>query len=421
MPSNAPLFQLVRRLQGNQGDELSDGELLRLFLAQPEQSAFARLVHRHGTMVFHVCRRVLGHSHDVEDAFQATFLILVQKAQQLQHRDTVGDWLHGVAHRTALKARAMNTRRTTKERAAVSQVKVENPDETTNWRQLLDEEIHKLPQPFRQALVLCDLEQQTRREAAQSLGWQEGTVASRLARGRALLGKRLKNRGVEITAALISVELAKAAQSTALPISWIQAVTQAACELASTGTLLTSASMQVIRLIKAAMVSATTHKASILVAAVTIAFAIAGWNWSASRESQPDLLMANSTTVTVTAQAPISANTPARKPASAAARKNNTVLAKVDQPPVKQRSVNGAEEEIIFDLGLSEEQLTDYLLVRDILHRQTQEMYKLTTGRRERGLEINRDWNLSLMQIMTAEQYLRYCQYWDERAYRAGR
>ena len=421
MPSYAPLFQLVQRLQGNQGDELSDGELLRLFLAQPEQSTFARLVNRHGTMVFHVCRRVLGCSHDVEDAFQATFLVLVQKAQQLQQRETVGDWLHGVAHRTALKARAMNTRRTTKERAAASQVKVENTNEITNWRQILDEEIHKLPQPYRQALVLCDLEQQTRREAAQSLGWQEGTVASRLARGRALLGKRLKNRGVEISAALISVELAKAAQSTALPLSWMQAITQAACELASTGTLLTSASVQVARLMKAGLASATTHKASILVAALAIAFGIAGWNWSASRENQPDQAIVNSPIATITAQAPGSANAPARNPVSPAARKNHTVLAKSDQPPVKQRSVNGADEEIIFDLGLSEEQLADYMLVRDILHRQTQEMYTLTTGRRERGMEINRDWNLSLMQIMSAEQYLRYCQYWDERAYRAGR
>lgn len=97
------------------------------------------------------------------------------------------------------------------------------------------------------------------------------------------------------------------------------------------------------------------------------------------------------------------------------------MLAEMDDPPLRTRQLSGSDEDILFELGLSDDQLLQFLIVRDILHEQTQEMYKLAKGKRERGLEINRDWNASLMQIMTPEQYLGYCQYWDDRTFRASR
>lgn len=415
MSAYAPLLQMVRDSQEKHRDDFSDGELLRLFLAKPEQSTFAMLVQRHGTMVFHVCRRVLGRSHDVEDAFQATFLVLVQKAKQLQHRDTVGDWLHGVAYHTALKARAMITRRLNRERHAAKPVVVLSTFDSETWRQILDEEIRKLPIRYRQALVLCDLEQMTRKEAAKSLGCFEGTVASRLARGREMLGKRLRSRGIEITSALIALELAAPVQ--ALPLPLMQTITQAACKLASGASVVCAASAQIARLMKAGLAGSLTHKAAILVSALALSIGLSGWLSMSAIPQQPHhppMISAASTSTP--------AGTPARQRSISPARKMEPImLAEMDDPPLRTRQLSGSDEDILFELGLSDDQLLQFLIVRDILHEQTQEMYKLAKGKRERGLEINRDWNASLMQIMTPEQYLGYCQYWDDRTFRASR
>src|SRR5204862_6148019 len=124
----------------------TDGALLERFIAARDEAAFEALVQRHGPMVLGVCRRVLGNEADAEDAFQATFLVLVRKAASVRPRGMVGNWLYGVAHTTALKARAMNTKRLAKEREAAARPKPEVAAET--WEQLharLDQELKALP------------------------------------------------------------------------------------------------------------------------------------------------------------------------------------------------------------------------------------------------------------------------------------
>jgi RNA polymerase sigma factor (sigma-70 family) len=179
----------------------ADGELLDRFLRRRDEAAFALLVRRHGPMVLAVCRRALGNTADAEDAFQAAFLALVRKAGALAARPTVGDWLHGVARRVAAKARAAAARRRDKEYVAARD-EAGPAAERNDWLPWLDEEVGLLPAKFRLPVVLCDLEGRTRAEAARELGWPEGTVAGYLARGRALLARRLLRRAAACGGAL---------------------------------------------------------------------------------------------------------------------------------------------------------------------------------------------------------------------------
>ena len=178
-------------------DGASDGRLLEWFLARGDGAAFAALVRRHGPMVLGVCRRVLRDWHDAEDAFQATFLVLVRRAASIAPREAVGPWLYGVAYRTALKARVAAARRRRKERQAPADpADRAEPDGGAEWRPLLDEELSRLPDKYRAAVVLCDLEGKSRRDAAACLRVAEGTLSSRLARARRILARRLARRGV---------------------------------------------------------------------------------------------------------------------------------------------------------------------------------------------------------------------------------
>jgi RNA polymerase sigma factor (sigma-70 family) len=175
---------------------LSDGELLQQFTTHNDHEAFAALVRRHGPMVFGVCRRVLRDSHDAEEAFQSTFLVLVRKASGLAHPERLGNWLHGVAQRTAAKLKVAAARRAAHEAAAGH---APDPGPDTDWadmRQALDEEIVALPEKYRAPLVMCYLQGLTNEEAARRLGWPTGSMSYRLARGRELLRDRLHRRGV---------------------------------------------------------------------------------------------------------------------------------------------------------------------------------------------------------------------------------
>src|SRR6266498_2094287 len=191
---NPVIHQLRRAVLLRDGAGLTDGQLLESFLSGNDEAAFEVLVRRHGPMVWGVCRRVLRDHHDAEDAFQATFLVLVRKAASVVPRELVGNWLYGVAYRTATSAKAMNARRRVKERSAA---KPEACEEAawTDVRPLLDEELSRLPDKYRIPIVLCDLEGETRREAARQLGWPEGTLSTRLRAGRHLLAKALARRG----------------------------------------------------------------------------------------------------------------------------------------------------------------------------------------------------------------------------------
>ncbi len=217
---------LLRAAQRRDAEEQTDGSLLTRFVRDSDEAAFAALVRRHGPMVLGVCRRVLGNAADADDAFQATFLVLVRRAASLAMRPVLGDYLHGMARRTALKARTAAAHRRFKERQAARPVAA--PAEPRNdYLPLLDDALSRLPEKYRLPLVLCDLEGRTRREVAAQLGWAEGTVAGRLARGRELLAKRVL-RGVAVARGAVPGLLAGAGAQAALPPALVNATVQAA-------------------------------------------------------------------------------------------------------------------------------------------------------------------------------------------------
>ena len=191
--------------------ELTDGQLLERFATGPGEAAelaFAALVERHGPMVLRVCRSVLTGPHDAQDAFQATFLVLVKKARGLWVRDSLGPWLHQVAYRTASCARLASSRRHRHEQGAAllrTEARVELHD--NDLSRVLHEEIERLPERFRAPLVLCDLEGSSHEQAARHLGWPIGTVKSRQARGRERLRDRLRRRGVAPQSAMLATAL----------------------------------------------------------------------------------------------------------------------------------------------------------------------------------------------------------------------
>ena len=183
------LVQQLRGLLVTQHTEgMSDEVLLQGFLSNRDESAFEALVRRHGPMVLGVSRRILGNTHDAEEAFQTTFLVLVRKAESIRPRSMVGNWLYGVACRIALDVRRTTARRKAME-AAVPPRALPAAEERAELRTMLDEEVQRLPEKFRAVVVLSDLEGKSRKEVASQLGWPEGTVASQLARGRARLAK----------------------------------------------------------------------------------------------------------------------------------------------------------------------------------------------------------------------------------------
>jgi RNA polymerase sigma factor (sigma-70 family) len=188
---------------------LSDPDLLRRFLRERDDSAFVVLVRRHGPLVLGACRRILHHDQDAEDAFQATFLVLVRKAATLRSPATLANWLYGVANRTALGMRRAAVKRRAKEALAMPRTDHEG-QVPVDFRLAFDEELTKVPDKYREAVILCDLQAKTRREAARELGCAEGTVASRLARGRALLAQRLARRGIGIGIGISAAAVASA-------------------------------------------------------------------------------------------------------------------------------------------------------------------------------------------------------------------
>jgi RNA polymerase sigma factor (sigma-70 family) len=227
------LHQLCRAALRDGGP--TDGELLQAFVAHADAAAFAELVRRHGPMVLGVCRRVLGHAHDAEDAFQATFLVLARRAAAVRPRELVGNWLYGVAFRTALKARARAAKRRARERQ-VTDVPTTEAADAAVWRDLqplLDEEVNRLPDKYRVPVVLCDLEGRSQRDAARHLGWPEGTLTTRLARARRLLAKRLTRRGVALSAAALAVTLAQQAAAATVPAALVGSTVQAATLVAA--------------------------------------------------------------------------------------------------------------------------------------------------------------------------------------------
>jgi RNA polymerase sigma factor (sigma-70 family) len=223
-------------------DGLSDGQLLARFVAARDQTSFAALVRRHGPMVWRVCLRVLGHVQDAEDTFQATFLVLACKAASVQKQESVGSFLYGVAYRTALDARTVRLRRRLRERQVEDMPHPEvAPPPGQDWRPWLDQELSRLPEKYRAAIILCDLEGRTRKDAARHLKIPEGTLSSRLATARRLLAKRLTRYGLSLSGGALAVALSESS-SVAAPGPLVAATVQAAV-LAASGQWAVSASV----------------------------------------------------------------------------------------------------------------------------------------------------------------------------------
>lgn len=195
-PALNTVMQYVRHLAGPpEAATLTDRELIQAFVSRRDEAAFAALVHRHGALVWGVCRRVLATAQDAEDAFQAVFLVLARKAPSVSWRSDVSNWLYDVSVRTACKARVLAARRRVCERKAHSMPVPETANERmADLRSHLDEEMGRLPAKYRQPLVLHYLEGKSYSEIAVQLGLPEGTVSSRLARGREMLRRRLERR-----------------------------------------------------------------------------------------------------------------------------------------------------------------------------------------------------------------------------------
>ncbi len=210
--SGVILGQLDRVFNQETVTGLDDDQLLKRFVVERDEVAFAALVARHGPMVLGVCRRILHAEHDVEDAFQATFLVVVRRAKAIHDGGLVGHWIYGVAHRVAVRARANAARRYVHEQTlTAAQSGGESPSregERSELRGVLDEELARLPELLRVPLVLCYLEGLTHEEAARRLRWPVGTVRSRLARGRDKLRSRLIRRGLTADDATLTAAIA---------------------------------------------------------------------------------------------------------------------------------------------------------------------------------------------------------------------
>ena len=197
----------------------ADAALLTRYARDRDNAAFAELLRRHGPVVLGVCRRILSSPHDAEDAFQAVFLVLAKRPEAIRPAGQVGNWLYGVAVRTANKAKVAAARRWRREMASVMASRerqrpescVGSSQDQAELRSIIDAELSRLPQKYRAVIVLCDLGGKTRAEAARELRCPEGTVAARLHHGRKLLADLLTRRGISVPASALAAILGREA------------------------------------------------------------------------------------------------------------------------------------------------------------------------------------------------------------------
>jgi RNA polymerase sigma factor (sigma-70 family) len=242
-----------------------DRQLLRRFLNQRDEAAFAALLDRHGAMVLRVCRRVLHDGHEAEDAFQATFLILARKAGTIRKQQSLSSWLYSVAYHVAVRARAGAARREELTSRAPRPASVD-PLAEVSGRELLsvlDEEMQQLPDKYRAPLVLCYLEGRTQDEAAHQLGWSPQMLRGRIDRGRAALQRRLMRRGFGLSSALAGSLLEEMSAPAAAPALLITRTLRAAvCSSIEQPTIV---SAQVTALVEGGVSSLGATKAKLFV------------------------------------------------------------------------------------------------------------------------------------------------------------
>src|SRR5262245_28310104 len=277
-PASEVIQHLRRTALRRAGEEVTDGQLLEDYLAGRDEAALAALVHRHGPMVWGVCRRVLPNYHDAEDSFQATFLVFVRRAASITSRELLANWLYGVARQTALKARATAARRETRE-GPMTEIPEPAPARQPLWQDLqphFDEALSRLPDKYRAVMVLCELEGKTRREAARQIGVPEGTVAGRLARAKVMLAKRLAPHVLGVSAGGLALLLSQNAAPAAVPgqvLTWtIKAASLFAAGPAAAGVV----PVQVAALTEGVLKSMTRTKLNAAVAGLLMVTVLGG-------------------------------------------------------------------------------------------------------------------------------------------------
>jgi RNA polymerase sigma factor (sigma-70 family) len=235
-PSLTSVLDCLHRVVGPTAQgEVSDAELLERFVRTGDQAAFELLVWRHGPMVLALCRRLLRHEQDAEDALQATFLVLVRKAGSITKKQSLASWLYKVAYRIACRAR-LRTPVLTNHAALTDTQGTPAAETEVMWRDLrdkLDGEISQLPETYRRPLILCYLEGKTHDEAARMLGCPKGTLASQVARARDRLHRRLTRRGWEFPAAALTALIAEKALAVPIPAELVHATLRSALAYAS--------------------------------------------------------------------------------------------------------------------------------------------------------------------------------------------
>ncbi len=279
MSKNQPdkAIQLLRRIVVQSGAR-TDSRMLDLYVRQKDDAALAALIVRHGPMVWGVCHRILRNHHDAEDAFQATFLVLVRKAATIRQKELVANWLYGVARQTAIRAKVAAFKRAMRERQVTQMLERESvqPKFQVDLELLLDQELNRLPQKYRVLIILRDLEGRTHKELAQQLGRPEGTVAGQLARARAMLAKRLSRRGLVVSGstlgATLSAQVGPASTPAKVVSSTIQAATLFAAGQAAAPNMI---SAKVVALTEGVIKAMLLTKLKIASGAVLVAVAIA--------------------------------------------------------------------------------------------------------------------------------------------------
>ena len=209
----------------------SDDQLLEMFIERGDHAAFTALVERHSSRVLGVCRQILHRSHDIEDTFQATFLLLARKAATIRERTSLGNWLHGVAHRLAVRAKVKASRSdpNVDGRRGVALEARSSEDEMDHGelRRIIHEEVDQLPERLRQPILLCYLEGLTNEDAARLLGCPPSTLKERLSKARDILHGRLSRRGLAWSAALFILLLPRTSEATDVPRRLIESTVAA--------------------------------------------------------------------------------------------------------------------------------------------------------------------------------------------------
>ncbi len=241
------MLRHIRKLAGAPASAgVTDGQLLERFVTERDEAAFELLVRRHERMVWGVCWRLLANSHDVEDAFQAAFVVLVRKARTVRKRDSLGCWLHQVAYRVALRAGAYRAKIAEREQHSLDLESAADPHDLSTemigreLRPLLDQELSRLPEKYRAPVVLCYLEGISYEEAGQQLRCSKGTVSTRLRRARELLRRRLIRRGLSLTTGLLATAFAQEAGAGAVPATLIASTLRSVLALGIHGAILGS-------------------------------------------------------------------------------------------------------------------------------------------------------------------------------------